>query len=381
MKQVPFTNRPTEAQMLLLRAALDPPTEAVAAWREWRRTTVFDDAGAEQFKLLPLVAGNLPPDALDSEVAGRMRGLRRMAWSRNQMLFHASGRAIAALEGAGIRTFVIKGAALAHLAYADLRARTMADVDVMVPPDRATEALEVLAAEGWASTYADPEARLRVHHSVEVSKPPGGEIDLHWQSLWLAADDAPLWEAAVPLELGGTPTLAPSPADSLLIVCAHGLPWSPGPAVGWIADAVTLIRSAEGGPDWARLRSEARRRRLSAWVGVPLRFLREEMGCEEVPGDVIAALEADPMTREERAGLVQAMKPDSPLRTYRMARDRHRRLLAMRSPGTPPAFHDFARDFWGVTRTAELAVRAARGARRAAGARLSDARGSARSAS
>jgi len=256
----------------------------------------------------------------------------------------------------------------------------MFDVDLLVPPQRARDAMAVLGEAGWRSSFSDPADRIRIHHSVDLSRPPGGEIDLHWQSLWLAADDGPLWDAAVPLSLGGVEARAVSAADNLLLVCVHGLPWSEVPPIRWAADAVTLIRSADPAVDWSRVREEARRRRLSPWLAVALRFLRDELAAP-VPAGLVEELAADPVGRAERAALASAMRPDSPLRTYRMARERHRRLRAMGAAETPPGFLDFARDFWGVERTAELPLHAARGLRRAARVRLSSARGSARSAS
>lgn len=380
MTPVPFPNRPSRTQALLLHAALDPLEEALAAWEEWRGATEFDAAGHEQFQLLALAARNLPAEALDDEVAGRIRGIRRLTWTRNQLLFRRGGEAISALEAAGIPTLVLKGTALAHLAYRDAGVRPMADVDILVPTDAALHALDVLEAAGWQSPYDDPRARTRIHHSVEVNRAPGGEVDLHWQSLWLPADDASLREASVPVEVGGTATRAPSPADNLLLVCAHGLPWSPVPALRWIADAVILIR--ESGPtlEWERLLAEARRRRLTGWAGVALRYLYEDFAAE-VPEEVIVSLESAPQSGSERAGLRAAMRPDSPWRTYRMARDRHQRLLAMDASGTPRRFRDFAVDFWGVESPAALPVLAVRRLGRAAGARRPRARDSARSAS
>ena len=371
--------RPRPDQTLLLRAALAEGDEAVAAWREWRRTAEFDDAGWEQFQVLPLVAQNLPPGEFDPEVAGRIAGLRRLTWSRNQLLFHAAGEAVGALEGAGISPLVLKGAPLAELAYGDAGIRPMFDVDLLVPPRRAREAMDVLRSAGWTSSYPDPAGRIRVHHSVDLKRPPGGELDLHWQSLWLAADDEPLWEAAVPLRLGSAEARAVGATDNLLIVCAHGLPWAEVPAIRWAADAVTLIRT--GDIDWDRFRAEARRRRLAIWAATALRFLRDDLGIAEVPAAVVTELAAAPVTRAERAALASAMRPDSPLRTYRLARERHRRLRGMGTSETPPGFLAFAREFWGVERTAELPLQAARGVRRAARVRLSSGRDSARSAS
>ena len=173
---------------------------------------------------------------------------------------------------------VFKGASLSLLAYGDAGVRPMDDVDVLVPIERAGRGDRGAAGSRLAPDKTDPPAWTEVHHSLGIAGPRGGNVDLHWFSLWQPARDEPLWRAAVPLELAGVATLAPCPADQLLLACVHGTPWSPLPPFRWIADAVTVIRSAGEGLDWDRLVSEAERRRLTVATAAALAYLREEFG-------------------------------------------------------------------------------------------------------
>jgi hypothetical protein len=188
-------NRPTAAQSLVLHAALDEPAAAAAAWERWRATVEFDEVDYGSMRLMPLVYRQLGADAFDPEVAGRLKGLYRRAWSQNQLLFRRAAEAVAALEAQGIETLVTKGASLALLAYGDVGARPMDDVDVLVPIGRTREAIEALREAGWQADHEDPLAWTEVHHSLGFAGPGGGNMDLHWFSLWQPARDDQLWAA------------------------------------------------------------------------------------------------------------------------------------------------------------------------------------------
>lgn len=355
----PLGNRPTEEQRLVLHAALDDRGEALAAWQRWRRSVDFDAVDHGSARLLPLVYRNLGPDSFDAEVAGRLKGLYRRSWSRNQLLFRRAAEAVVALEKAGIEALVTKGASLAVLSYGDVGVRPMDDVDVLVPIARTEDAIEALSALGWLPDHDDPPAWTQVHHSLGFAGPDSGNVDLHWFSLWQPASDAALWRASVPLELGGVETRAPGPADQLLLACVHGTPWSPLPPFRWIADAATVIRSAGDELDWSHLVAEAERRRLTVATLAALAYLREEFELA-VPESTLAQLRAAPVSRHERAAFRAACKPDSPLRTLRMAWDRYRRLRDLDTGAPrPDGFIQFARRFWGLESVWQLPLHAA----------------------
>ncbi|HEX5375561.1 MAG TPA: nucleotidyltransferase family protein, partial [Solirubrobacterales bacterium] len=321
-------NRPTPEQLLVLHAALDEPRAAAAAWERWRAAVEFDDLDHGSARLLPLVYRNLGPGAFDAEVAGRLKSLYRHAWSQNQLLFRRAAAAIGALEAAGIETLVTKGVSLALLSYGDAGARPMDDADVLVPLARTREAIEVLAAAGWRAGHDDPQAWTQVHHSLGFAGPGGGNVDLHWFALWQPARDDELWRAAVPMDLAGVATRAPCPADQLLLACVHGTPWSPLPPFRWIADAIVTVRAAGERLDWDRVGEEAERRELTVATGAALSYLRDEFGVH-VPQRLLDRLAAAPASRHERAAFRAAGRPDSPVRTLRMAWDRYRRLRGL----------------------------------------------------
>jgi hypothetical protein len=162
------------------------------------------------------------------------------------------------------------------------------------------------------------------------------------------------------MEVGGVATRAPCPADQLLLACVHGTPWSPLPPFRWIADAVVTARAAGEGLDWDRVGAEAERRELTVATGAALAYLRDEFGLP-VPWRLSDRLAAAPASRHERAAFRAAGRPDSPLRTLRMAWDRYRRLRGLDTGAPAPAgFVSFARRFWGLESTWQLPLHAGR---------------------
>jgi Uncharacterised nucleotidyltransferase len=356
----PLGNRPSCEQLLVLHAALDSAPAATTAWQRWRQAVDFDDVDHGSARLLPLVYRNLGPEAFDPEVAGRLKGLYRRSWSHNQLIFKRAAEAIGVLEGAGIETLVTKGASLAILSYGDVGVRPMDDVDVLVPIERTEAAIEVLSGAGWSPDHDDPLAWTQVHHSLGFAGADAGNVDLHWFALWQPARDDTLWRAAVSLELGGVATRAPCAADQLLLACVHGTPWSPLPPFRWIADAVTVIRSAGEQLDWERLVAEAERRRLTVATAAALAYLCDEFGAA-IPPPALARLQATPVSRHERAAFRAAGRPDSALRTLLMAWDRYRRLRDLDTGARRPGgFVEFARRFWGLESAWALPLHAVR---------------------
>jgi hypothetical protein len=91
-----------------------------------------------------------------------------------------------------------------------------------------------------------------------------------------------------------------------------------------------------------------------------LAYLREEFGAP-VPPSTLARLDAAPAPRHERAAFRAASRPDSPVRTLRMAWDRYRRLRDLDTEAPRPGgFVSFARRFWGLDSAWALPLHAAR---------------------
>lgn len=319
---------PDDHHSLLLTASLAEGREAVDAWAAWQsrsrwQTDPIDEASV---RILPLVYASLSRIDVSLPGLSRLRGWHRRSWLENRRLLHLAIPGMRALVQAGHRVMVLKGTSLTLRYYADPGARSMKDVDLLVPESEIFDALDILETHGWTSTEAAWTARdlLTRHHGVSLALDGrnGARIDLHRRLLADSHEhaDEPLWERAEPVTIGDVRVCAPCTADELLLVCIHGWQWQPVASIRWIADAVTLARHMNGDDAWTRLMTEARRRQLSLRLSRALRLLLDDFAAP-VPPRVVADLEAGPFAPFE-AGEAR----------------RHTRPPGLLPPGLPRAY-------------------------------------------
>lgn len=220
----------------------------------------------------------------------------------------------------------LKGVPLVLTVYRDLSLRPMADVDLLIPPDRLDEALALLAREGLLPVQPPPAGLARspghVDHSVPLRRPGGPEIDLHYYALdecrWPGADQG-LWARAEERPFLGLPLRVPGPTDMLLHLCAHGYRVQ-GSNPRWVLDAGLLLLH---GPalDWALLVEETLRRRLVLPLVATLSYLQGPAGLT-LPRGAAEALD------RLRAAPLEWWEPlDFRLRAGASLRGRTRRLF------------------------------------------------------
>src|SRR5262245_53419620 len=112
---------PAREQTLLLDAALLPFDAAWSAWQAWKTAVDFEnglDRGS--YRLLPLVYRNLSRPGLEDPLLGRLKGVYRLTWYKNQFLFRTLAEVLRRLDAAGVPALVLKGASLTTLYYRDL---------------------------------------------------------------------------------------------------------------------------------------------------------------------------------------------------------------------------------------------------------------------
>jgi hypothetical protein len=280
--------RPTRIEEWLLVAGLGDAQEAAGAWALWKRATRGEPVAPASLRLMPLVGHNLSDHGIDDEEQEALRALRMSTWCDNQLLFHEAGELLRTLRHAGIETRVLKGAALALLAYGDPGLRPMSDVDVLVPSAQARAAMRVLADAGWTSVARSPEALIPYQHALSFENGKGGRCDLHWRLLCDGdeqASDDEYWADPIAFELAGEPAYALSASNQLLHVCVHGARWDSSPAIRWIADATWLLRAPGLTIDWPGLAAQAERRDLAVPLQATLGYLQSLLNGPIEPPD------------------------------------------------------------------------------------------------
>lgn len=223
-------------------------------------------AASEQHGLSGLVLAHIReakvrvPPAITVGLFARYKWHARAATVRRRIV----GEALEALAQARIPLLVLKGAALAHLVYADSACRPMRDVDLLMRPQDARQAHDILRGMGFAPS--ETLTGVDHHHLQGLYKTQDDTtilIELHHQLLQPAAlveavryDD--LVPAAQPFEWSGLALQTLGREDMVCHVYAHGFSIDASPEVrlNALADLVHTIEAWVDVLDWDLLRRE-----------------------------------------------------------------------------------------------------------------------------
>lgn len=137
-------------------------------------------------------------------------------------------RVVAAAGAAGVRTVLIKGAALAYTHYRLPHLRPRSDSDIVIAESDREGIAHVLTALGYVHTDAI-DGSLITQQSQWTRELAAGlvhAVDVHWRVFnphvfGDVLSTCQLLEHAVPLPALGPCALTPSTADALLLACVH----------------------------------------------------------------------------------------------------------------------------------------------------------------
>lgn len=287
---------PNASQKLLLKTALMEKKIAIQSWREWRKSVDFElDVDHGSFRLLPLAYHNLTSfDYSDDLVAGRLKGIYRQAWIKNQQLFYKTANVLKVLQNGGIKTVVLKGIALTELIYKNYGIRPMSDMDILVPYQEAQKAIEILKKAGFAVESEHLlEHNLEYGRSIAFADADGTEIDLHWYAFVNSLGNVQkndFWDHLIPVEISGVKTYSLNHTDNLLHAIVHGIRKNPEPPIRWVADSMKIIESADVKIDWQRLISYASKFRVFLQVKKALTYLKNHFDAK-IPEHIIDQME------------------------------------------------------------------------------------------
>lgn len=275
---------PTEDQTLLLQAALAAPKDAEQAFLAWvKRQDLEKEFDQGTFRLLPLLYDNLHRAGVQHPLMGRLKGIYRLAWYKNNRLFEQMRPIVATLHEAGIPIMTLKGVPLILQYYKNHALRPMADIDVLVPANYARQAIDVMEGAGFQH-YAPPSSDyLKYRHAMQYISKAGAEIDLHWHALYEFCEDGAdkiFWDTARNVDFNGTPTLAPDPTRMFFHTVVHGVRWNDEPPIRWIPDAMTILRTAGHEIDWNEIVALAAERQVAHRLRLGLHFLHRHFGAD-----------------------------------------------------------------------------------------------------
>jgi hypothetical protein len=357
---------PSHHQRLLLKSALLPEADALAAWRQWRAEVDIEGThpDATSFRLLPLVFDALNRYAVDDPFMARLRGIHRNRWVRNQLVLRGWAAAYKCLAAAAIESLAVGTVALTPRYYQDGGVRPLEPAGLLVRATQVADAVAALTAQGWRPQDGRAAQLVVDAQHVRTQQPFVDEqaqvCVLHWR-LADAGDEEPVleaatWSAAQPVEIEQLHALTFCPADHLHFLCAQAWRMLPPPPLDWLADAVILLRHEGEAMDWPRLLRGAQMSGAAPMVRDVLSYLADELGVL-VPGDVLAALAGAPLSAQAQRlydvwRRTPATTPVSRSIAGRWEIVQH--LAALHGGRSNPSFPEFVRLYFGKASQGEL---------------------------
>jgi hypothetical protein len=297
---------PTREQTLLLRACLSSGEAEREAWADYLARGpdlehLLRCGPPEVRRLAPLLYVALRDShaPVDKALLTILRTAHLHEEVRSREYRRVCGTVLSALEAAGTRFIVFRGAALGETVYGDPALRHSHDLNLLVPEGERPLAVDVLCRSGCRARLggAEPDAVVVDHES-------GLPILLHsrfFRISFYRSDWDAIWGAAATGRVAGHEVRLLSPTDALLHACcqaSHAVRLQP---FGWAADAYLIVQRHPH-LDWMDLLESARRSRTEVPTQIALAYLARELGAP-VPGAVLARLAAatttvDPVERD-----------------------------------------------------------------------------------
>jgi len=286
--------------------------------------------------------------AIPEKVQRQLKKAHRRHTFRNLNIYRELVSVTRILESANIPSIALKGAFLAYFAYPDVGMRPMRDLDLLLPPEQAIQAFELLKAHGYKPMFdGAPEAYFADRiHLPPLTGPGGITIELHHR---LTAPDSnangfehALWARSISIMVGGTHVKFLSHEDLLLHLCIHAIldhQLDLGPLS--LADVALLIESKP--VDWQLFLSIVVAGGWQRCVLPLLSLAKSHLGAK-VPDEIMVALggtHCEPVWLESAEYLVFSDPADHKLLDYDVqemlyAGNAFKRLSALIGIAFPP---------------------------------------------
>jgi hypothetical protein len=250
---------------------------------------------------------------LPSATANKLAAWAKRIARQNSVLAAETARLQRVLKTADIPVLVLKGVALAQLAYGSLGAKHARDIDLLVPPERAETAIQLLEREGYvlsspAKQLSDRQRHAVVRYAREVELVHSDShliVELQWRVMDnpVLLRDVDAHSAAQNVTLSDGATVQTLGQDDLFAyLCVHGAhhAWS---RLKWLADVNALVAN---GADVGRLYRHAQRIGAGLCAGQGLLLCRR-LFASNLPEALVEELRANQRVKKLMAIALDAM--------------------------------------------------------------------------
>ena len=254
----------SESQELLLDALLGNGLRSDTHASKWAQSVNFDELDASSYRLIPALYSKCgKTDALKAH-SGRMKGIFRYYFYRNNRFVARIRDTLAALASHGIDCIVFKGSSILIQYHSSVALRSFGDCDILIRQQDLIQAGNVLQDAGWTYRYDDHRWQTDTHSHDYVDEAAAG-FDLHWYALFESCEediDEGFWQRSKVIDWKGLAVRVLSPEDELLVAACNGIRDKLDVRTDWLYDA-DLIFKSKSGFDWRLFWQEARARALS----------------------------------------------------------------------------------------------------------------------
>lgn len=222
--------------------------------------------------------------------------------ARNLSLFQELRRILQALNDAGIKVMVLKGAALAETVYGNPALRPMSDLDLLIRKEDFMKAERQLLALGYSLSaiefpkwWAERFAGKRLY--AKGNNLPIYVVEVHWHItnyIWIRSDGRQaevdrIWNKAQIVRIAGVNTLSLSVEDLILHISIHLAIQHFNFRLIWLRDIGELIRYCQERINWQEIIDRARQLGIERPMHYTLKCSQELLKAQ-VPDKVLAEL-------------------------------------------------------------------------------------------
>ena len=302
---------PVEQLARLLRAAhgdapdMDParvhwPSIVGAACDDWLGGILFEAVKRHHWPV---------PDSWQRHLQWQAIQIRR----NNLRMMTTLSRLVRSLQRHDIDVIALKGAGLNLSTYDDFSLRPMSDLDLMVHPDKAVDAVKILRADGCQPSpgLVRDDFFPHFHYETELHSgdPHAVRIDLHARPFrpMRYAQTVPkdaFWTGRHRIETAVARVRVLEPEEQLIHLATHSACHGQCRLL-WLYDICRLIDRNQDRLDWGRLVCTCREWHLSLPVGRTLGAV-ESVWKSAVPADILHGLRAQRANWRDRLCLAQA---------------------------------------------------------------------------
>jgi len=175
---------------------------------------------------------------------------------RNFQLVETLIEILRGFRDCSIEVAVIKGPAVALIAYQQIASREFTDLDLFVRPEDVSRARALLGNIGFRQANEDPQ-RLRGEKDIQFIRDSDGVlVELHWAlnapAMRFPVERTGIWNRLQTIYLQNEPIRTLALEDTLLALCIHGSKhgWT---SVKWLFDIARIVKCKGDILDWSAL--------------------------------------------------------------------------------------------------------------------------------